>query len=765
MDHGNEIFGHAIGAEASDLVLPRKRFDEPGRPAWLRYGAAVLASAATLAFTLAFRPILQGSLFLPAFLGVLFAGWFGGAGPGTVATLLSAAAIDYLLLAPAGSLRIAESGDAMRLALYLVVAAGITFLNREHWRAKRQRAGLVLEADRSRARIDVSKRSIERILEELTVGFCSLDRGYRYLYVNREAERILGRSRAELLGKNALETHPPSEEVVRALRTTIERGERTELEAFSPGLGRWLEIHVAPSDDGASFLFRDTTERKSSEEALHRMAAIVESSEDAIIAKNLEGVIIAWNRGAERLLGYSADEIIGQPISRLMPPERRDDMNSILGRIRRGERVEHFETVRVTKSGHHVPISVSVSPIKDGNGVVVGAAKIARDISERLRAERAIAEAQRQLAMALNAARMGTWSWDIVTGELEWSEKLLAIHGFAPGEFAGTYEAFLGCIHPDDRGNVADSVRKAVEERATYDTEFRVPFRDGSLHWVAGHGQVFVDTQGAPTRMIGIGRDITDRKNSEMERESLLREAREAVQTRDDFLSVAGHEFRTPLGALDLMLHNLSQKAERRNDTESVTALNRVQRQVERLVRLTEQLLEVGRIQARKLAIEKEPVELESLIRDVIERLEETTRRAGTPISFDAPEPVQGLWDRSRVDQVVTNLLTNAIKFGPGRPIEVALRQNGDDARISVRDHGIGISGEDQKRIFERFERAVSDRSYSGIGLGLWISRQIVEAHGGRIGVESTPGEGATFEVVLPELLPRERADANSDRR
>jgi signal transduction histidine kinase len=236
------------------------------------------------------------------------------------------------------------------------------------------------------------------------------------------------------------------------------------------------------------------------------------------------------------------------------------------------------------------------------------------------------------------------------------------------------------------------------------------------------------------------------------------------VRVRDAFLSVAGHEFRTPLAALDLTLHNLMQKTRKGGGADLLGGMQRVERQVDRLVRLTDHLLEVASIDAGRLSLEPEPTDLTGLLGEITERLEETARRAGSPLEVAASEPVVGTWDRSRLDQVVTNLLTNAVKFGAGQPVEIAVRREDGTVHLTVRDHGIGIPAADQTRIFERFERAVSDKSYSGMGLGLWISRQIVEAHGGRLRVDSEPGKGATFHVELPGVLTGEGSDASSDR-
>ena len=379
-------------------------------------------------------------------------------------------------------------------------------------------------------------------------------------------------------------------------------------ESLGPDASPWPASAAKPIDIG----------RSDEEINARRYEAIVESSDDAIISKALDGTILSWNPAAERLFGYTADEMIGKPISVLMPEERYDDMESILGRIRRGERVDHYETVRVSKGGRKIPVSLSVSPVRDASGRIVGAAKIARDISGRRRAE--------------------------------------------------------------------------------------------------------------------------------AERERLLRDAQQGVQIRDIFLSVAGHELRTPLNALRLLLYNLARSAE---PPAQRAMVERAEAQVERLTELTSRLLDVARMAAGGYTLEPKTMDLSRAVEDAAARIQEQAVRANSRITVSS-EPVVGFWDPSAVDQVATNLLSNAIKFGGGKPIAVAVRKTGDVGRVEVRDEGPGVPEPDRRRIFERFERGVSEHSYGGLGLGLWISRQIVAAHGGRIGVEEAPGAGALFYFELP---------------
>jgi signal transduction histidine kinase len=238
----------------------------------------------------------------------------------------------------------------------------------------------------------------------------------------------------------------------------------------------------------------------------------------------------------------------------------------------------------------------------------------------------------------------------------------------------------------------------------------------------------------------------------------LYQQMEQAVRVRDDFLGIAGHELKTPLTALQLTLQGLARLSSSAESDAGAPSrrLGACLRQVDRLGNLINELLDVSRITAGRLALQPEEVDLPALVREVTGRMGEELGRARCPIELRLPEELLGRWDRARLDQVVVNLLSNACKYGKGQPIEVTLTlvNDGRGARLTVRDEGIGIARADQARIFDRFERAVSERNYGGLGLGLWIVRQIVEGHGGAVRVESAEGKGATFVVELPLSAP-----------
>jgi len=468
---------------------------------------------------------------------------------------------------------------------------------------------------------EASVEQLSELLDSISDAVCLLDRQSRLLFVNQAAADFFGGSRKELVGRDLASVYPLAADDLETIRRAVETGRPQLREVSSLKGDRRFEIFARDTGEAISLVLRDVTVRSRQGDELRRFGAILASAEDAIISKNLQGIITAWNASAERLFGYKAEEIVGHPISELMPPEHKDDMQQILSRIARGERVEHFETVRVAKDGRKIPVSLSVSPVKDASGRIVGAAKIARD--------------------------------------------------------------------------------------------------------------------------------ITDRRRAEEERERLYRETQEAIQTRDAFLSAAGHELRTPLAALALTLETWRRRATADNDESTLRRLQTAHRLVDRLTRLTDDLVDVGRIESGRLMLEREPMDLAAVAREAIERVEGTAGDQGTTIVAEL-SPVVGIWDPSRVDQIVTNLLTNAVKFGTGKPIAVSVTPRNGTAELTVTDRGIGIAPADQEKIFERFGRAVSARSYGGMGLGLWIVRELVGAHGGTIEVESAPGEGATFRVRLP---------------
>jgi PAS domain S-box-containing protein len=280
---------------------------------------------------------------------------------------------------------------------------------------------------------------------------------------------------------------------------------------------------------------------QSPEIAPYWLAAVVDSADDAVVTKTLEGVITSWNRGAERVFGYTAAEVIGKPIHILIPEDHINEEPTILARLRRGERVEHYETVRRRKDGTLIDISLTVSPIRGADGTIIGASKIARDITERRRAQRALDEGAERLRLALAAAHLGDWSWDAASNVVTLSEPAARIFGVPAGPGL-TWAELRGVIHEADRERVRLAVEQSIADRTYYDIEYRVlpPGGGGPARWIMARGRaLYAEDDGRPLGMLGVVQDITERKNLLEE----LREQTEALRTINEIGQIVSGEF------------------------------------------------------------------------------------------------------------------------------------------------------------------------------------------------------------------------------
>jgi PAS domain S-box-containing protein len=372
--------------------------------------------------------------------------------------------------------------------------------------------------------------------------------------------------------------------------------------------------------------------------------------------------------------------------------------------------------------------------------------RLERQVGLLTQAERAVSESEERYRLIVAGSFDGVWDWDLRRRTFWCSPRLLEMLGLAPEDFSSTYEAFVQRLHPEDRDSVVNALSMHLEQSTPYDVSFRLRHAEGSYRACVSRGRALRDAAGRPIRMAGIIDDVTERLR-------LLRETQEAVRTRDEFLSVAAHELRTPLTALRLRLQGVSStllEDKPRTPERLTQALATADRQIDRLASLVDTLLDVSQLQSQAPRLELEDVDLAQVVREAVARSEQEAARVGCHLVVSPMPSTPGRWDRVRMAQVVKHLLANAMKFGPGKPVEVALEAQPDTAVLQVRDHGIGIAPERVEGLFQRFERAVSARHYGGLGLGLYRVRRIVEAHGGAVTVDSVPGQGATFRVHLP---------------
>jgi len=338
-------------------------------------------------------------------------------------------------------------------------------------------------------------------------------------------------------------------------------------------------------------------------------------------------------------------------------------------------------------------------------------------------------------------------------------EKLL---GYPADEIKAKH--FLEFIHPDDRASTREEMKKRVNGRHTKHFQNRYRRADGTYVWIEWTSFP-VPEKGV---MYAVGHDITERKRAEeirlqLEQEKAARiEAERGIEVRNDFISIASHELKTPLTSLTMhtqLINSMIQDgtlASLPQDTQQ-KLVDLTQRQLNRLTNLTGDLLNVSRISAGLVMLDLQASDLSQIVQNVLESSRIELEKCGCLIEAQLEPRLMGIWDSSRVEQVVTNLLSNAMKFGKGRPIRIVTQTDGGVARLLVQDQGLGIRPEDQARIFERFERAVPIKTHEGLGLGLYIAHQFVAAHGGTLRVKSALNKGSTFIAELP-LATREQA-------
>lgn len=473
------------------------------------------------------------------------------------------------------------------------------------------------------------------------------------------------------------------------------------------------------------------------EKDIAMLAAIVQSSQDAIVSKTLEGIVTSWNPGAQKLFGYTAEEMIGESITKLILPENLHEEEMILNKIRNGQRVEHMQSIRRHKSGALLNISITVSPIKDSKGRIIGASKIARDVTEMVRAAKKLEESEDRLRLAIEAARLGTFEWSMTNDDFTGSERLNEIFGYKKQKNI-THADLIHALHPEDR-HIPEQALKDSKDSGDLNYEARTIWPNKSVHWVKVYGKLTYDEMNVPLKIYGTVMDITERKEDEIR--------------KNQFLAVASHELKTPLTSVKAYAQLLNATYKRSDDTFLKNALSKLDSQVNKMNKLVGDFLNLSKIEVERLDLHPEVFEMEKLVKEVVSDIQLTVPTHS--ISVHSPEPVQVKADYEKISQVLINFLNNAVKYSPvEKQIEVIIKKEGDLAKIIVSDKGIGINSEEHGKIFERFYRSrFNDNiAFSGFGIGLYISSEIIRRHGGQIGVVSEFGAGSDFYFTLPAV-------------
>lgn len=512
------------------------------------------------------------------------------------------------------------------------------------------------------------------------------------------------------------------------------------------------------------------------------LVAIIESSQDAIISKDLSSRITSWNQAAERMFGYTEEEMIGELVHKLIPTERQGEEDSIIANLKAGRKVEHFETIRVRKDGKEIRVSLMISPIRNKEGVIIGASKIARDITrQRLNEERLtlINEVGKAISIhldvekilqlvtdattRLSTAAFGAFFYNKIDAKGE-AYMLYALSGasresfdkfgmprntkiFAP-TFGGTGIVRSADITKDPRYGQNSPHQGMPAGHLPVVSYLAVPVISPSGIVIGGlffgHPQADQFTEEHETLVSAIAAQAA----IALDNAKLYQEIQHLNSKKDQFIGFASHELKTPLATLKGYL----QIGSTRNISVQVL-YPKLEKQVMRLSEIVDELLDVTRIQSGQMDLQLGTVTLTELVQDACEAVANSNRS----LQLELPhEKIEFTGDAKKLEHVLANLLTNAVKYSDQMtPIFISGMQIGDEVQISVTDQGIGISKEHQGDIFGQFFRTLSGKERAkGMGLGLYITREIVLAHNGQIWVDSEPGKGSTFYVRLPVQGP-----------
>jgi PAS domain S-box-containing protein len=597
--------------------------------------------------------------------------------------------------------------------------------------------------ERQKRNYPVGDRSAE-ILESINDAFYALDADLTFVYTNSKALEIWRIPGVNLIGREFWDVFPTarnSDSGNMHLQAMAERNP-VRYETFSPVLHSWIDVSIYPdSGGGLSVYFRDISERKATEEALRESEAhlriMMETATDyAIISTNRNGIIDGWSAGAELIFGYIASEAIGMSADIIFTPE--DVASGVPDREMGTARTKGWavdERWHLRRDGTRFYMSGVMRPIL--NPDLRGYVKVARDMTDQQKAAERLRISEERLRIALTAAEMGTWDWDIQSNHCVWNDQHYMMLGLQPIEGATTPESLFEHAHPEDRDTMRHILDQALSHTGIFNTRFRIVRADtGAVRWMQGYGRVIGTVGAVPVRMVGVLYDITESQDLE--------------QQKDQFIAIASHELRTPVTAMKAYAEVLQDVLRKSGADRSFQLMRKLDGQINRLANLVRDLLDVTRIRDRRLELRRERFDLGGLLLEVADEMS----HLGPPrIELQMEHATPVLADRERIRQVLTNLLSNAVRYSPEEAsVVISLHLHRHEVLVCVRDFGAGLAPEFRSQVFERYFRAGThqDNSFPGLGLGLYIAAEIVRWHEGRIWVENPEPAGAMFCFTLP---------------
>ncbi len=640
-----------------------------------------------------------------------------------------------------------------------------------------------------------SELSYRRLFEAAKDGILILDCDTgRINDVNPFLFNLLGFSRNEMLGKTVGELSPfkdIEENKVMLARLQKDGYVRYEDLPLETRGGRRIavefvsNVYLAGDKNVIQCNVRDITVRKQTEAALIRLASIVESSDDAIIGKDLNSTITSWNRGAEKIFGYTAGEMVGASIMRLIPADRQEEENQILEQVKRGESIEHFDTLRQTKDGRLVDISVTASPIKNAAGKVTGVSKVARDITERMRAERALRQSEAEFRTLAETMPQIVWATRADGGNIYFNQHWMDYTGMTLEESLG--DGWNKPFHPEDRQRAWNAWQAAVAGASDYSLECRLRRADGVYRWWWIMGAPFRAADGSVLKWFGTCTDVHERRQAEEKIQRLNGELEQRVTERTAQLKSANeeleafsysvsHDLRAPLRHVVGFVQLLRKEAGPSLSEKSLRHLETISASANRMGALIDDLLTFSRV--GRTAMQKTEFSLNELVKETLGDFQLEIK--GRNIAWEIHPLPSVLADRALLRLALVNLIANAIKFTSHRTaakIEIGCLES-DAARaapadtqttgapdassatcpqsfdtIFIRDNGAGFDPQYTEKLFGVFQRLHSQSEFEGTGIGLANVHSIIHRHGGRVWAEGAVDDGATFYFTIPKPI------------
>ncbi len=598
------------------------------------------------------------------------------------------------------------------------------------------------------------------ILESITDGFCALDQNWRFTYLNGQAELILQplkNNRAALLGRNLWSEFPDLVGTLVEKNFHRARTDQTTVhfEMFYPPLAVWLQLRAYPSKDGLSVYFQDISARKETESLLLRYRLLAEKARDIVWMARLDGEIVEINQAAVNAYGYSREELLGMNLRQLRDRSTLPQLPGQLEKAATGG--VHFETIHVRKDGTPFSVEENATSAEVGGETLI--LSIVRDITERVDAREALRESgERFRTMADNMAQFA-WMAD-ATGWIFWyNQRWFDYTGTTLEEMQGW--DWKAVQHPDHVDRVVEKIARHWQSGEVWEDTFPLRGKDGNYRWFLSRAIPIRDAGGNILRWFGTNTDVTEQRDAAEELEEALQKVETASRAKDDFLAALSHELRTPLTPVLLCAAALRDDERLPSDVREQLAM--MERNIALEARLIDDLLDLTMIVRGKLPLRPEQCDAHSLIGLALEMVRDAARAKDIVIERAFAAKLSGLTvDPARFQQVIWNLLRNAVKFTPehGR-ISITTRNEtnlsgAQRLHIEVADTGIGIERAHLAQIFRPFDQGghTGSHRFGGLGLGLAIARAVVELHGGIISVQSEgANRGTTFSVILPDAV------------